>query len=125
MINMYDYSIPLTYRDSPHDDQYREELLEVFGIHSGPCPYDELTPKIEELYTTVAKEFDEVTCYIQKHLYPFLQQHNEPLVDKKNCFMLLFSWEHFYETHRYLGEILSKGVQIDQEKRALLEHIKK
>ena len=84
---MYDYSIQLTYRDSPHDDQYREELLEVFGIHSGPCPYDELTPKIEELYTTVAKEFDEVACYIQKHLYPFLQQHDEPLVDKKNCFM--------------------------------------
>ena len=125
MINMYDYSISLTYRDSPQDDQYREELLEVFRIHSGPCPYDELSPRIEELYTIVVKEFDDILCYIQKHLYAFIQRHNEPPVDKKNCFLLLFSWEHFYETHRYLGEILSKGTRIDQEKRALLEHIKK
>tara|TARA_Y100001970_G_C13978582_1_gene721933 strand:+ start:203 stop:574 length:372 start_codon:yes stop_codon:yes gene_type:complete len=123
---MYNYSVLLTYRDSPHDDQYREELLEVFGIHSGPCPYDELTPKIEELYTIVAEEFEDVLDYTEQQLHPFLRlQQHEPLVDKKSCFMLLFSWEHFYETHRYLGEILSKGMHIEQEKQALLEHIKK
>lgn len=124
---MYDYSIQLTYRDSPHDDQYREELLEVFRIHSGPRPYDELTQHIEKLYATVSEEFDDVLDYIQQHLYPFFHQvkPNAPHVDKKSCFLLLFSWEHFYEMHRYLGEILSKGPHRDREKRALLEHIKK
>ena len=116
-MHMYNYSYTLTYRDFSEDTHYRKELLHVFELDSyGPI----LTEKIEQLYLSVASHFEESINYLQNN--SFL---SSLLTSKASCFMLLFSWEHFYETHRYLGEILSKGENIDLEKQQLLDHLKK
>ena len=115
-MHMYNYSYTLTYRDYSEDTQYRKEFLCVFELDNyGPI----LTEKIEQLYLSASSYFEEIINYLQKN--SFL---SSLLTSKGSCFMLLFSWEHFYETHRYLGEILSKG-EIDLEKQQLLDHLKK
>ena len=114
---MYNYSLNLTYRDFPDDAQYRKELLQVFGLTS----YDsELTRKIEKLYFLHPHYFDEAIHYLQE-----TSSLSYLLEGKEDCFLLLFTYSNFLETHRYLGEILSKGDNIAVKKQHLLDHLKR
>ena len=112
---MYNYSYTLTYRKAPNDTQYRKELLGVFGLTEYSS---DLASNIEKLYTDMPHHFSEILAKLPK-----TSGISKLLVTEKSLFFLLFCWENFQDTHRYLGEIMSNNTNIINEKERLIEHL--
>jgi hypothetical protein len=72
------------------EELYRHELLQTFFL--GPEDFDNLTNKVEELYTII-KDRPEIITLIQEHQF---------LNDDFATFMTLFSYDLFYKTYPIL-----------------------
>lgn len=92
---MYNYSLKLTYRDVDSDTTYRKELLEVFYIKEYNA---EINNSIDKLYAKHGEFFKDIVECIKKNDKLAIVRE----LDDKTCFMFLFSWEYFYETHEVL-----------------------
>jgi hypothetical protein len=99
---MYNHSLNLKYREIDSDTQYRKEVLEVFGM-------DEYTDsiidnKINILQQKVGEFYNDV--------YPLVEKYDKLAsilgITKEHCFIILFSWEFFYENHAVLNAIFEK-----------------
>ena len=101
---MYNYSIVLTYKNlegDVSDTQYRKELLEVFSM----TEYNsEMIYKQDVLYESLKNNYTQIIKCILENDYLALIRN----VDSKSCFMILFSWEYFYDNHLLIKAILSK-----------------
>ena len=94
---MYDYSTVLSYRDFD-DTVYRKEILQCFNI----TEYSEtINIEILALYEIVGSYYKQIIMEIKKN-------NNIAMLtgaSSKECFVLLFSWEYFYENHNLLNAI--------------------
>lgn len=101
---MYNYSINLIYRDlkdEKSDTQYRKELLDVFAMSEYT---EEIIFKQDLLYKEVKEEYKEIIQLIKEtDRLAFIRKF-----DEYDAFMLLFSWEYFYEHHMLIKAILTK-----------------
>lgn len=112
---MYNYSINLSYRESD-DTRYRKELLACFYMEEYG---DELINRIGKLYEEVKDYYKNIITAIKpKHpLSPFKS------VEDTDCFMFLFAWEYFYETHQLLVAIHNKEPDIGEKQQLLLNSV--
>ena len=118
---MYNYSIKTTYLDlddDKQDTQYRKELLQVFELAEYT---NKINEHIDALYEKVKSQYQDVIQCVK---------NNDPMVmfrtlDENGCFMILFSWDFFYEHHQLLSAILSKQENISDMKNLLIEKIKR
>ena len=102
---MYNYSIKLDYinrSDDETDTQYRKEILAVFDLKEYS---NEIIEKQDLLFSKVEKEYDEILEYLKKNDRLALIRN----ITKKDCFMILFSWEYFYHNHLLLQAILGNA----------------
>ena len=102
---MYNYSIKLDYinrSDDETDTQYRKEILAVFDLKEYS---NEIIEKQDLLFSKVKKEYDEILEYLKKNDRLALIRN----ITKKDCFMILFSWEYFYHNHLLLQAILGNA----------------
>ena len=114
---MYNYSVNLTYRNE-NDTIYRRELLSCLNMSE--YDNDGVNKKIDLLYDIFKEHFNDMLSFIKNNhpysgIIPF---------DDKSCFMFLFAWEYFYETHQLLVEIHNKGKDIADKKTILFNKIK-
>ena len=102
---MYNYSIKLDYINRSNDEsdtQYRKEILSVFDLKEYS---NEIIEKQDLLFSKVEKEYDEILEYLKKNDRLALIRN----ITKKDCFMILFSWEYFYHNHLLLQAILGNA----------------
>lgn len=102
---MYNYSIKLDYinrSDDETDTQYRKEILAVFDLKEYS---NEIIEKQDLLFSKVKKEYDKILEYLKKNDRLALIRN----ITKKDCFMILFSWEYFYHNHLLLQAILGNA----------------
>ena len=112
---MYNYKLELTYREKD-DTQYRKELLLVFGL-------TEYTDKINQYIDALYKDIKEEVKPVINSLL-----ENDPLtmfskLDENGCFMILFSWDYFHETHQLIRALLSKNGKKAEYESILLNKI--
>jgi hypothetical protein len=118
---MYNYSIVLTYKNlegDVSDTQYRKELLEVFSM----TEYNsEMIYKQDVLYESLKNNYTQIIKCILENDYLALIRN----VYSKSCFMILFSWEYFYDNHLLIKAILSKDTleNINKLKEVLINKI--
>jgi uncharacterized coiled-coil DUF342 family protein len=112
---MYNYSLKLTYRDVDSDTTYRKELLEVFDIKKYNA---EINNRIDTLHAKHGEFFKDIVECIKKNDKLSIVRD----LDDKTCFMILFSWEYFYETHEILG-LINTNVDFAVKKQILLDKI--
>ena len=94
---MYNYSIKLDYinrSDDETDTQYRKEILAVFDLKEYS---NEIIEKQDLLFSKVEKEYDEILEYLKKNDRLALIRN----ITKKDCFMILFSWEYLIHINIY------------------------
>jgi hypothetical protein len=118
---MYNYSIQLTYKnlDEEHSDtQYRKELLDVFDMKEYN---EEMIVKQDKLYERLKEEYSEITNYIINNDRLALIRN----MTNNDAFMILFSWEYFYDNHNLISAILSQQDKtiIDNLKEKLMNSI--
>ena len=104
---MYNYSIKLDYINRSNDEsdtQYRKEILAVFDMKEYSS---EMIKKQDLLFSKVEKEYDEILNYLKNNDRLALIRN----ITKKDCFMILFSWEYFYNNHLLLQAILGNASQ--------------
>ena len=101
---MYHFSYKLTYNESPDDDLYRKQLLDVFFLKE----YD--GDKINNTVNNIIKPLIKPHF---KEVFEYMNKKNElPIpLDDYTCIILLLSWEYFYLFHRCIGEIKLNNVQ--------------
>ena len=120
---MYNYSLQLTYKnlDEEHSDtQYRKELLDVFYMKE----YDEeMLKKQDVLFEKVKEEYGEIINYIINNDRLALIRN----VSENDAFMILFSWDYFYDNHNLISAILKNKDRkiIEQLKQKLINIILK
>ena len=113
---MYNYSLILTYKNND-DTTYRKELLEAFHLKEYT---HEINKYRDQLYDQVKNEYSEVVqCLTQNDPLAMFRSLNE-----KDCFMLLFSWDFFYDNHQLLKAIHNKTDDISLRKKTLMDNIK-
>lgn len=94
---MYNYATILSYK-TLDDTIYRKELLQCFNMTEYS---DIINTKIYALYKTVATYYEEIIQTIKKtNTIAMLAG-----ASSEECFMLLFSWEYFYDNHNLLNAI--------------------
>ena len=118
---MYNYSIDLTYKNlegDASDTQYRKELLEVFSMSEYNA---EMIYKQDVLYESLKSDYTQIIKCIFENDYLALMRK----IDGKSCFMILFSWEYFYDNHLLIKAILSKDTveNINKLKELLINKI--
>jgi len=112
---MYNYSLKLTYRDQ-NDTVYRKELLEAFFLKEYT---DKINKLIDDLYKSTLGEYsDIIKCLHENDTLTALGG-----LDESVSFMILFSWEYFYENHALLQSIIKKSDDILVKKTALIDKI--
>ena len=120
---MYNYSINLKYKnldEEQSDTQYRKELLDVFSLQE----YDEdMIKKQDTLFEKLKNEYSEITsCIINNDRLALIRNVNE-----NDAFMILFSWDYFYDNHNLISAILTNKDRkvIDTLKKKLINIILK
>ena len=112
---MYNYSLKLIYPNE-NDTVYRKELLEAFHLTEYT---DQINDYIDNLYEEVKEHYiDVIKCLSE----------NDPLAqfrkrDTDGCFMILFSWQYFYDNHEFLRAIFTKSDDILVRKATLINKI--
>ena len=104
-VQMYNYSIKLDYINRSNDEsdtQYRKEILAVFDLKEYS---NEIIEKQDLLFSKVEKEYDEILEYLKNNDRLALIRN----ITKKDCFIILFSWEYFYHNHLLLQAILGNA----------------
>ena len=101
---MYHFSYKLTYNESPDDDLYRKQLLDVFFLKE----YEK--NKINNTVNNIIKPLIKPHF---KEVFEYMNKENElPIpLDDYTCIILLLSWEYFYLFHRCIGEIQINNIQ--------------
>lgn len=118
---MYNYSIKLQYKnlDEDHSDtQYRKELLDVFSLKEYN---EEIIKKQDTLFQQLKDEYTEITkCVINNDRLALIRN-----VSENDAFMILFSWDYFYENHNLIRAILNNKDRkvIDKLKKKLINII--
>ena len=118
---MYNYSVKLTYKnlDEEHSDtQYRKELLDVFSMKEYN---EEMLKKQDELFKHVKGEYTEIIKnIISNDRLSLIRKVNE-----NDAFMILFSWDYFYDNHNLINAILTNKDRkiIEQLKQKLINII--
>lgn len=118
---MYNYSIKLQYKnlDEDHSDtQYRKELLDVFSLKDYN---EEIIKKQDTLFQQLKDEYTEITkCVINNDRLALIRN-----VSENDAFMILFSWDYFYENHNLIRAILNNKDRkvIDKLKKKLINII--
>lgn len=118
---MYNYSIKLQYKnlDEEHSDtQYRKELLDVFSLKDYN---EEIIKKQDTLFQQLKDEYTEITkCVINNDRLALIRN-----VSENDAFMILFSWDYFYENHNLIRAILNNKDRkvIDKLKKKLINII--
>jgi hypothetical protein len=112
---MYNYSLKLTYRKK-NDTIYRKELLEAFHLKEYT---DKINERIDDLYKTIKNDYSDIIKCLHE---------NDPLtsfgsIDEAGCFMILFSWQYFYENHSLIQSIFQKSDDILVKKKTLIDKI--
>ena len=112
---MYNYSLKLTYPNE-NDTVYRKELLEAFHLKEYT---DQINQYIDKLYEKVKEDYTDVIKCLHE---------NDPLtqfrkIDTEGCFMILFSWQYFYDNHEFLRAIFTKSDDILVRKTTLINKI--
>lgn len=112
---MYNYSVKLTYKnlDEEHcDTQYRKELLDVFSMKEYN---EEMLKKQDELFKHVKGEYTEIINHIIcNDRLSLIRKVNE-----NDAFMILFSWDYFYDNHNLISAILTN------KDKTIIEELKK
>lgn len=118
---MYNYSIKLQYKnlDEEHSDtQYRKELLDVFSLKDYN---EEIIKKQDTLFQQLKDEYTEITkCVINNDRLALIRN-----VSENDAFMILFSWDYFYDNHNLISAILNNKDRkvIDKLKKKLINII--
>ena len=118
---MYNYSIKLQYKnlDEDHSDtKYRKELLEVFSLKEYN---EEIIKKQDTLFQQLKDEYTEITkCVINNDRLALIRN-----VSENDAFMILFSWDYFYDNHNLISAILNNKDRkvIDKLKKKLINII--
>jgi len=100
---MYNYSLQLTYKhldDELSNTQYRKELLDVFSLNEYN---EEMIKKQDILFNQLKNEYSEISnCIINNDRLALIRNINE-----NDAFMILFSWDYFYDNHNLICAILT------------------
>ena len=101
-IQMYNYSINLTYldiEDDKQDTRYRKELLDVFDIKQ--YEHETIMTSIDTIYDKFGKHKQ-----IQAILEELMKNSSFPFeIGKKTAFTMLFSFENFYLSHNAFQQL--------------------
>ena len=112
---MYNYSLKLKYKtvsEEETDTQYRKEVLDVFYMKEYN---EEIIRKQDLLFDRIKDEYSEITkCIMNTDRLALIRNVNEC-----DAFMILFSWDYFYDNHKLIRAILKK------EQREIIENLKK
>jgi hypothetical protein len=101
---MYNYSIELKYKNldiEDSDTQYRKEVLAVFSMKE----YNQdMIKKQDTLFNVLKDEYKEIIkCIMNNDRLALIRNVNE-----NDAFMILFSWDYFYDNHNLIRAILKK-----------------
>ena len=120
---MYNYSISLNYKnltDNDSDTQYRKEVLEVFSMKE----YNQdIIKKQDDLFNELKEEYSQIIkCIMDNDRLALIRN-----VSDNDAFMLLFSYDYFYDNHNLIRAILTKSNKktIDMLKQKLINIILK
>ena len=102
---MYNYSIQLNYKnlsDDASDTQYRKEVLDVFSMNEYS---EDMIKKQDALFEQLKDEYSEITkCIMNNDRLALIRN-----VSENDAFMILFSWDYFYDNHLLLQAILGNA----------------
>jgi len=101
---MYNYSIELKYKNldiEDSDTQYRKEVLAVFSMKE----YNQdMIKKQDTLFNVLKEEYKEIIkCIMNNDRLALIRNVNE-----NDAFMILFSWDYFYDNRNLIRAILKK-----------------
>ena len=120
---MYNYSINLNYKnitDNDSDTQYRKEVLEVFSMKE----YNQdIIKKQDDLFNELKEEYSQIIkCIMNNDRLALIRN-----VSDNDAFMILFSYDYFYDNHNLIRAILTKADKktIDMLKQKLINIILK
>lgn len=120
---MYNYSISLNYKnltDNDSDTQYRKEVLEVFSMKE----YNQdIIKKQDDLFNELKEEYSQIIkCIMDNDRLALIRN-----VSDNDAFMILFSYDYFYDNHNLIRAILTKSDKktIDMLKQKLINIILK
>jgi hypothetical protein len=116
---MYNYSLNLTYRDN-NDTVYRKEILETFNLKEYS---NKINEEIDNLYEIHKNYYIDIIKSIQEYHPMALASLAFGKMKDKECFMVLFSWDYFYENHQYLHSIINNLDDILVRKNTLIDKI--
>ena len=113
---MYNYSANLTYREHDDDTIYRKELLDCFNQNEYE---DDISKIIDCIYSKYGEKYNSILSALKDTGNVLFNTLPEP-----NLFMVLFSWEYWFENHLFL-QSLHKGEinDINLRERGLLNKI--
>ena len=97
---MYNYSTTLRYREYDNDTFYRKELLDCFNQTGYD---DDISKIIDQLYNKYREKYNNILSSLKDTgniLFTSLPN--------SSLFMVLFSWDYWFENHIYL-QSLQKG----------------
>lgn len=120
---MYNYSIQLNYKnlsDDASDTQYRKEVLDVFSMNEYS---EDMIKKQDALFEQLKDEYSEITkCIMNNDRLALIRN-----VSENDAFMILFSWDYFYDNHNLICAILTNQEReiIDELKKKLINIILK
>lgn len=113
----YNYSLDLNYKNCDNDTIFRKELLGCFNLEQYE---DKINDLIYDLYLEVSEHYLEIIKQVRKNnkMCSLFQ------LEDKDCFKLLFSWDHFHNNHLLLKSIKSKNkTDIEKNINELLKNI--
>ena len=116
---MYNYSLILTYRDN-NDTVYRKEILEAFNLKDYS---NKINEEMDNLYILYIEQYYDIVKAIREYHPMALAGVAFGKMKDEECFMLLFSWDYFYENHQYLQYIINNLDDILVRKRTLIDKI--
>ena len=97
---MYNYSATLTYKHYDSDILYRKELLDCFN----QTEYDDDISKIiDKIYSKHGEKYNNILLALKDTGNVLFTS-----LPNSKLFMVLFSWEYWFENHLYL-QSLQKG----------------
>ena len=112
---MYNYSIQLNYKnlsDDASDTQYRKEVLDVFSMNEYS---EDMIKKQDALFEQLKDEYSEITkCIMNNDRLALIRN-----VSENDAFMILFSWDYFYDNHNLICAILTN------QEREIIDELKK
>tara|TARA_B100000902_G_scaffold325998_1_gene320912 strand:+ start:1702 stop:2064 length:363 start_codon:yes stop_codon:yes gene_type:complete len=120
---MYNYDIELTYNIKDNDTLFRKEMLDLFQLQE----YDETIHKeVDNLYLKYASNnqiYDIIE--LMKNQKKFTKFQLLGNTDNNTYFMLLFSFDYLYLTHKCLQNLYKNNKITDENYDNICNKIKK